>query len=87
MIRTAGSPSTTRLPRRNAMIDRKAVLARLEALKAQRKDLQAKVEQLSCNINAYNGAIEDCEYWLAQLPEKAPMSLVPEGEKEALSAT
>jgi len=36
------------------------LLERLAKLKAER-------EQLVANLNAYNGAIQDCEYWLSVL--------------------
>jgi len=32
--------------------------------------LKAERERLVANLNAYNGAIEDCEYWLTQLDEQ-----------------
>ena len=39
-------------------VTQEAIEQRLAALRAQR-------EQLILNVNAYNGAIEDCEYWLS----------------------
>jgi len=45
------------------MITREMVLERLAKLKAER-------EQLLANLNAYNGAIQDCEYWLSVLDKE-----------------
>jgi len=44
------------------VITREMVLERLAKLKAER-------EQLIANLNAYNGAIQDCEYWLSVLED------------------
>ena len=44
------------------MITREMVEKRLEQLTAER-------DQLVANLQAYNGAIQDCEYWLNQLAE------------------
>ena len=43
------------------------VEARLAILQEQRQKLLDSFEQLKANISAYNGAIEDCQYWLSQL--------------------
>jgi len=45
------------------MVMREMVLERLAKLKAER-------EQLIANLNAYNGAIQDCEYWLSVLDKE-----------------
>lgn len=42
------------------MITREQIEARLQQLQADR-------EKLIGNLSAYNGAIEDCQYWLGQL--------------------
>ena len=34
------------------------------------------------NVNAYNGAIEDCNYWLKQLETSVTPSLVTNEKKE-----
>jgi len=44
------------------LITREMVEQRLAQLKAER-------DQLVANLNAYNGAIQDCEYWLSLLKE------------------
>ena len=37
------------------------------SVQARMKTLAADREQLVANINALNGAIQDCEFWLAEL--------------------
>jgi hypothetical protein len=44
------------------MIDRKSIEERLAELKRNR-------EQLLATLNAYAGAIEDCEHWMKHLDE------------------
>ena len=39
------------------------------ALKARIQKLQAERAQLIANLNAYDGAIQEAEYWLKQLEE------------------
>jgi hypothetical protein len=41
-------------------MDKEKLQKRLELLKKQR-------EQLLANISAYNGAIEECKYWLKEI--------------------
>jgi hypothetical protein len=38
-----------------------------EQIEARLVELRKESEQLVANINAISGAIQDCEYWLAQL--------------------
>ena len=38
--------------------------------------LKAALEQLKANINATAGAIQDCDYWLTQMPEAQPTAPV-----------
>jgi hypothetical protein len=54
---------------------KEAILARIAELKALRDGHIA-------NANACNGAIQDCEHWLAVLAAEArePIRLVPPGE-------
>jgi len=54
------------------MITREVVLERLAKLKAER-------EQLIANLNAYNGAIEDCEYWLKLIDQPEEAEVMPDG--------
>ena len=51
------------------MITKEAIIERLERLKADR-------DQVMGNLNALEGAIIDCQYWLEQLEK-------PEEDKEA----
>lgn len=44
------------------MITRAQVEGRMEELKRQQ-------EQLRANLHAVDGALQDCEYWLARLDE------------------
>jgi len=46
------------------MIEREQIEARLAQLRSDKTELVA-------NVHAINGAIQDCEYWLAQLEETA----------------
>jgi len=45
------------------MLTKEMIEQRLAKLKAER-------EQLIANLNAYNGAIQDCEYWLSVLDKE-----------------
>mgnify|MGYP001566969852 CR=1 FL=1 len=45
----------------NSGITRDQIEARLAQLKTER-------DAAIANINAYNGAIQDCEHWLSQMP-------------------
>ena len=38
-----------------------------EALEARIKTYRNDIIQLQANINAFNGAIQDCEHWLEEL--------------------
>ena len=41
----------------------------LEALRERLVKLQAEYEQTKANMHAYEGAIQECQYWLNQLQE------------------
>lgn len=41
-----------------------------EAIQTRLKELKATREKLQADINAYDGAIQDCKYWLAEAKEK-----------------
>ena len=38
-----------------------------EQIVVRKAELQAQQEQLKANFNAFQGAIEECNYWLKQL--------------------
>lgn len=46
------------------------ILARIEQLKAEREQIMHNIAQLQANVNAYDGALQDCEYWLEQLKKE-----------------
>ena len=45
-------------------MDEQTIIARLNQLKQERQMLIQQMAQLEPKIVAYDGAIEDCEYWL-----------------------
>lgn len=50
-----------------------------EAIKKRLAELQKELEQINANGNAVMGAIQDCQYWLAQLDvEEMKAAEVPE---------
>lgn len=49
------------------MIDESAVIERLKQLTEERQKFTEQMAKLEYQVALYNGAIEDCEYWLAQL--------------------
>lgn len=51
-------------------ITREQVAARLEKLTSEKAQLQSSIAQIQANINAYDGAIQDCEFWLAELEKE-----------------
>lgn len=42
-----------------------------EAIEQRRNELKGQLEQVQANGNALLGAIQDCDYWLAQLAAKS----------------
>lgn len=40
-----------------------------DAIRARINDLQNNFEQAMANANAIQGAIKDCQYWLARITE------------------
>lgn len=52
----------------------------LDAIKARMQQLEAQKKQLQANLIAVDGALQDCEYWLAQFnePDNAAWHLHPE---------
>jgi hypothetical protein len=40
-----------------------------EQIESRKKVLEASRDQLIANLNIINGAIQDCDFWLAQLEQ------------------
>ena len=63
----------------------------LANLRSQTEELQQQAQQVANNINAFNGAIQECEHWLDELdkpPQPAPVTLVPApGQEDGLGET
>lgn len=55
------------------MITREAIEARLARLRAEYRQLEA-------NANATMGAIQDCEFWLAEMDKPEPQPEPPKDE-------
>ena len=55
------------------MITREQIEARLAQLKAEQAKITADVAQMQANLNAYQGAIEDCEFWRAAVSTETPV--------------
>jgi hypothetical protein len=62
------------------MITRKAIEDRLKRLRADEAALTANISQLTANLQATHGAIQDCEYWLQQI---GPERVTDEDQKAA----
>lgn len=52
------------------MLTRKDFEDRLAGLKNGRQGLRNDISRLTADLHATDGAIEECEYWLSQLPEE-----------------
>jgi hypothetical protein len=52
------------------MITKEILQSRLKQLIDEKKNLQETYEQLGRNLNAYDGAIEDCKFWLSELEKE-----------------
>lgn len=48
---------------------REKLVERLEGLKAGKARLEQDIEKLKADRACTDGAIQECSYWLAQLPE------------------
>jgi regulator of sirC expression with transglutaminase-like and TPR domain len=48
-------------------ITREGIEKRLAQLKAEQAQVQTNLAQLQANLQAYAGAIQDCEFWLSQI--------------------
>jgi hypothetical protein len=62
------------------IITRKSVEARLVQLRAEQEQVKANLVQLQANLNAYDGAIQEASFWLAQLDAEATQASVPAPE-------
>jgi lipid II:glycine glycyltransferase (peptidoglycan interpeptide bridge formation enzyme) len=56
-----------------------------EQIEVRLAELNKELQQLTANANAVNGAIQDCEFWLAQLDAEEykkrlemPLETIPE---------
>ena len=49
---------------------RELIEARLEDLKKGCVSAKTQIEQLTVNLHATEGAIQDCEYWLVVISEE-----------------
>ena len=57
--------------------------AHLDRLMVQAQEIQAQATQTAGNINAFNGAIQEVEHWMAVLrAPAAPVTLVPSPGEE-----
>lgn len=54
------------------MITKEVLEKRLAMLRNQRQETLQDIENKSANVNAYNGAIQDCEHWLSVLAKDEP---------------
>lgn len=43
----------------------------IEALEKRKQELQAQQAQFIANTNAVSGAIQDCDFWIAELKAEA----------------
>jgi len=55
-------------------MDKETVAARLNTLKQERQMLLQQMAEAERRLVAYDGAIEDCEYWLEEL-DKEPKEM------------
>ena len=60
-------------------ITTEALGERLQQLIEERAQLVQQHEQVLANINAFNGAIKDCEYWVERLLQEPE---APDGEAQ-----
>jgi len=60
-------------------ITREQIEARLEQLKADQEQIRSQLVQLQANLNAYQGAILECEFWLAASSAETPEAETPKG--------
>ena len=54
-------------------MDEQTIIARLDKLKHERQTLIQQMAQIEPKVAAYDGAIEDCKYWLNELRSSQPV--------------
>jgi septal ring factor EnvC (AmiA/AmiB activator) len=59
-------------------MNRNSVEARLEDLKKGCATIRTQIEQFAVNLHATEGAIQDCEHWLAVIAEEENKPNQPE---------
>ena len=57
-----------------------------EQIEKRLAELEAQREQALANANALSGAIQDCRYWLEQLPQPGDVEMTPEQLAAAIEA-
>lgn len=57
---------------------------RIEELSEQRDELVHRIRQAEAQVNAFNGAIEDCRYWIQFLNQTPPMENTNDDGSEAV---
>lgn len=57
------------------VLTKEVIEQRLAELKNGRQQTVQQIEQLTANLNATEGAIQDCEHWLKTLAEAQPAEL------------
>jgi hypothetical protein len=50
------------------VITKELLEQRLEQFQSDRAQIVANISQAQANVNAMDGAIQDCQYWLSQFP-------------------
>ncbi len=60
------------------VITREVIERRLEQLRKEQGLVQANILELQANLNAYAGAIQDCEHWLSVIEDEAVQHQKPE---------
>jgi hypothetical protein len=59
-------------------ITKEQIQSRLDTLVKERDILQSKIIQGQADLNVYNGAIIECQYWLENLDKEKPTEEIKE---------
>lgn len=62
------------------MMDEQAVLERITELKEQKQRLLEQREHIQATIYGFDGALQDCEFWLSRIKEEAGKTAKVEGD-------